>query len=542
MSEPAIPDPPAPSLADENLRANLRALAQTQPALIKIITPLSPPLTFIFARDGSLTARDPAGRWATGCSLPHRAATAMLQSLQDSAPLACFLEPSHAAQLAVALGRIERPHALLAVVTDPQMLRFILQCHDFSSDLASMRLWFAAGENWSEALADLLQQRPGLPIPSAYIRLQILDDARAQNLITRAGEVFSTETARRSQRLNQIKSDWQPRPRAPKIAIVSPGHFRLWDDVGWQLAEALLPGSPDFAPFDPDQPTCASPLAFAEFVVGCDAVLTAGVFRADLPDLLHPNLPWISFATTSRILPPVQGANRDRLIIIHPSQRDPAQTLGWPANNIALLPPHTSLLPPSTPKPQTPNPALVLIADTRTLAVPDLDLSSHQLLWELIAAEIAADPFIMGQDLNRYLDSRRQQLEIAPEGFNRPLVIDRLIAPAFAQAIARRLIDAGVNLIIHGQGWQHLPNLAPRHQGTLTTRQAFHDTLNRAAALLHIWPTPGPHPIDLVGLPVVRAHHPNQSTLLQSIRQTLAAPPPTTQPLAASFILNLLNA
>src|SRR4051812_28336614 len=99
--------------AAENFNANRAALRATQPLSLDL---RDPPDEWVFARDGSLTAREqrvsftvdaaPSNPWLAGCSVPMLAAKEVLKTLNVTGPVACFLAPSHAAQVRVALDRM----------------------------------------------------------------------------------------------------------------------------------------------------------------------------------------------------------------------------------------------------------------------------------------------------------------------------------------------------------------------------------------------------------------------------------------------------
>src|SRR5437868_4179329 len=73
-----------------------------------------------------------------------------------------FLAPAHAAQIAVALGRLKPHQAVIALLPELAELSIALCCQNFSKDIAAHRLWFVAGENWREQLSQLLCNNPGL--------------------------------------------------------------------------------------------------------------------------------------------------------------------------------------------------------------------------------------------------------------------------------------------------------------------------------------------------------------------------------------------
>ena len=171
MQTPAFAPPPRPSNPAEargrdNLAANLSAFARTDntfdPSSAERLDGAG---EFLHARDGSLTHRTPAG-WAAGCSLPRRAARQQLRTMDVGGPVACFLDPPHAADLRAALDRLTAAHAVVAVVLDAAALPVLLSCEDFSADVAAHRLWVVAGADWAARLRALFDRHPGLPTPS----------------------------------------------------------------------------------------------------------------------------------------------------------------------------------------------------------------------------------------------------------------------------------------------------------------------------------------------------------------------------------------
>src|SRR5947208_318883 len=83
--------------AERNWDANLAALAAKQPALAAALRAMpAPDVSWLYARDGSLTAHDALGRWWSGCSLPSRAAQAMLKQLTLRGVVGCLLAQTHA--------------------------------------------------------------------------------------------------------------------------------------------------------------------------------------------------------------------------------------------------------------------------------------------------------------------------------------------------------------------------------------------------------------------------------------------------------------
>src|SRR5581483_11483801 len=89
-----------------NWEKNEKALAISQPECAHAMSVVEG-VTWLFARDGSLTAMLPGERWWAGCSVPLAAARFMLKKMEAGGNVACFLSPDHAAQLRVALDKLQ---------------------------------------------------------------------------------------------------------------------------------------------------------------------------------------------------------------------------------------------------------------------------------------------------------------------------------------------------------------------------------------------------------------------------------------------------
>jgi hypothetical protein len=87
---------------------------------------------------------------------------------------------------------------------------------------------------------------------------------------------------------------------------------------------------------------------------------------------------------------------------------------------------------------------------------------------------------------------------------NRGLFVDRLIVPAYAQGLARWLIEARVEVKLFGRGWGETEALAAHHAGEICDRAALAAAAASCAGLVYAWPANGAHPIDAMGRPVLR--------------------------------------
>lgn len=548
-----IVDDPIPSVsanetlaerrAATNWAANLRVLKITQPALLESSQELPENLSWIFGRDGYLTARQDQ-RWWNGCSLPLRAARQMFAKMEVTGGVACFLNPQHAAQIRVALDRLEASKAIIVLLPDQSWLSVALRCDDFSAEIASHRLWFAVGADWESQLRQLLEANPGLPTPTQFIRPIVADSSVHDGLVAPAQTIFNAENARRTQQISALRERKQAR-KFNRIGVVAPSHFRLWDDAGAVLGAAMsapIEGKIPAALLDTDDPLRASTLALAELGAECDAIVAANIARCDLPPLLNETTPWITWVTNGRI-PAAASNSNDALLLVDPAKRQAALDAGWPSERIgvaswpALLIDQTELK-----VPVTFSSRLLMLCDTRPLDPPEKlrEYSSHSLLWESITDEIRRNPFVVS-DVRQYLDDRRRGMQIDDGNFNAMLFINHLILPAYAQSICRILLDAELAVQCWGRGWNELEEFRPHAGGAVTSRPQMLDLIEQSAALLHPWPT-GVHPIDSAPRPVLRAQG-GREKFVSTARAALAGKcsPPTmiANPLRLEQVLKI---
>lgn len=515
----------------EHFQRNLAALAESQADVAELLPQRLAGLTWTAGRDGALTAQDSAGSWVTGCSLPRRAAEAMLATMQAKRGTACFLAPSHAAQIRVALNRLDATQALLAIIPDAISAAFVMSGDDFTEDIRAGRLWLAVGAEWSTAAEAILSRNEGLPLPSSFIRLPVLSDDSAEPLMRTAREIFTSETTRRAARLDRLREqsrDRRGQSSNPRILLVAPTRFRLWDDAGWLMWRTLTQSPCDevrFVAMDPDDPRQASPLALAMAASDCDAVLTANAYRSEMPGIVSSCLPWLTWATTPRIAPPAADAPGDRLLLAEESLHDAALAAGWSVDRICLAtwPDRASPGIAHGTEQMTKAP-LVLISDTVAIDEPPtpFELSSHHVLWTLIRDEIRRDPFCIGHNLAAYLGERMARLGLDETTVNLGLFIDQLIAPGFLQGVARILLDNNVPLGIYGSGWDTLPTFRSAWGGEVSTRERFEELIANAGALLHPSPLIGAHLSHAYGQPVLHGLQPSAAGLVAAARAILS--------------------
>jgi hypothetical protein len=447
----------------------------------------------------------------------------MMEKLQITGSTACFLAPTHAAQLRVALDKLRPEQAIVAIVPDENQLGFVLSCDAFEAEIVANRLWFACGNRWSEQLTQIFLDHPGLCTPSQFIRLPIADDEVVDLIIAPAQKVFSdvnTDRAAKIQALRKIDT------RGERIGVVASSNFRLWDDAGATLAE-LFDGA-EVVRVDLDNPAQASALAMAQAAQGCRAIVTANNSRADLPGVLSESIPWIIWASGDRIPNPKGAAAIDRLITATPRR---AIELGWSPNQVTAacwptLSRNTKPGPPEGLSKSKSGPGtahLALITNTHPLDPPnDLsEYSSHRVLWELILADLHNNPFALDEDIDGFLHRRRRKLDIAPETLPQSRFIAELILPAYQQSLARLLIREKLPLKLFGAGWDRLSEFAPLACGIVDSRQKLCEVAEQSARLVHILPTATPHAIDALQRPVLRRRSAQGTSFISDARQIL---------------------
>jgi hypothetical protein len=504
----------ADARAQANWQRNIAALEKIQPDLPQWLKEIPTPLQWTFGRDGYLTARDRA-TWFTGCSVPLLAGRQMLKSLDLVGTVGCFVCPWHAGQLRACFEKIQLNQAIVAIVADPLTLAVMLRCDDFAPELDAGRLYFAAGWNWAEQLAEIFKSHPGLPTPLNFVRTVLLDDTELNRFTAEAQQVISAETQRRSQRIALARDSRQRRLRASgartgRVLVVAPSRFHMADLSGITLSAALCqtkPAAKAFVEFDPDDARFASPVAAAMAAENAEAVVTANTFRKNLPGVIADSMPWITWVTQgpNGIQSPEANSPNDRLLLADPQWRHAARAAGWSDEKIeiAAWPAFLGL---QLPQIARRGMDLGLLADTCPLDVPERlkGFSSHAVLWELIARELLEDPLALRSDAHEYLRQRMKQLNVAGDNFDAVFFLERLILPAYHQGLVRGLIAAGLPVVPMGKGWSEISEFAPAAKETIDNAGEIHAKLSRCAALIHPLPIDWAHAVGALGLPVVQ--------------------------------------
>jgi hypothetical protein len=530
--------PSARQQATRNWTENLAALGGSQPWLAERLARCVPELEWVFGRDGAVTALDAQGRWLGGCSVPQAASQALLRAFDvHGAAVVCFLTPFHASAVQAALDRLGLDQAVIVVLPESDDLIVQLHCQHLAGEIGRHRLWFAAGETWPQDLDQILREHPGLPLPAQFIRLGDGNEPVAEALIGPAQQIISRHTSQRTARINELHRASSPQPRRA-VCVVARSVFRLWDDAGFVLGE--MGRKMGWAVIDADDPASASTLALAEAAAGCGAIMTANTTRADMPGIAPDHAVWITWLTAPRIPAAGLAGPHDQLLLADPRWRELASMRGWPAERV-----HAATWPPARP-PKADGSSVAVIADCPALEPPReiVDLSSHRLLWETILQELTADPSMVDDDVFAYLRSRSRCANIPWDALDSAAFIDRLIVPAYARGLALTLARAGVELRLHGRGWEAVEPLAPYAAGPIAGRDGLIEAVRDAAVLVHAWPTRDAHPIDACGRRVVRGGGSREQFLRRvqdAIRGGGVRDQSSGPPLSAELVLSILR-
>lgn len=500
-----LPDTLADRQAAANLRANLAALREARAPSDELLAPDSAwEPEWVFARDGTLTALSQDERWWSGCSVPTRAARLALAGMKVTGQCGCLPAPAHPAVAREALD-ILRPEQLLLVLLPSQTHAAVFfRCDDFSSEITRRRLWVVWGQDWPKRLKELFLERPGLPIPTQFIKPKSADPAAAEAMLPVAQQVFAEIGRQRAARVESIRSQPPPTDLSRRRLLALAGsRLRLWDEGGFELLRVLSESvEMETTQYDIDDPTNGTPLSVLLAAREHRAVIAADCYRSDCGGVLPPDQPFITWMTRPRVAAYTTAGPRDRLLVSDERFATIARAAGWPDDRIRPAGwPERSI---DTTAPS--GAPLLLAADLRPLEPPDdlHDMSSHRLLWEMLADRVARDPFCAYDRADALVQECAQSLGIDPATIALARYIDDLVAPAYAISIAKLLLAEGLPLTLAGAGWNRLAEFASRHAGPVRSRRHLHELIAASSAIVHALPVSFAHPVDCFGRPVVR--------------------------------------
>jgi hypothetical protein len=543
------PAPPAPATpaaltlqavaerAAAHYAANRAAVLARQPELFDVLPPTLPASrwTWLMGRDGALTAKDltetAANAWLGGCSLPRRAAVEMLSTMQVGGVTCALLAPTHAQQIRVALDRLVRSQAIIAIVPDAADLPLLLAAEPFAADVAAHRLFFAAGGKWADTFTALFDAHVGLPIPSHLVKTVATEPAVVDRLLPQVQTALGQVTVRQQAKLERILARPRPAPKDyARVCVVAPSGYTLWRDEPSVLLD-LIDRADDLTigvRLDTDDPAQAAPLALADAASKCDAVLTANLGRADLPGIVNADVPWVAWVTGPRVPACVADAKQDVLLLAGPSQAHAARAAGWPADRVHVAG-WPNLVDPDDSEVAAPH--LLILADLAdAICPPQVDeFSSQRVLWDAIYAELSGNPAALADSAARYLTDRAKRIGIDPSTIDAPLFVAGVITPAFQHGVAQTLLAAGVPVKIAGRGWERVAAFANHTGGAVASRAQFAALINQAAGVAHVWPDGGTtHPVYAVERPVLHTLGRTAAELISDAKCILSGDVPAT--------------
>jgi hypothetical protein len=492
-----------------------------QPDVAESLSEIEPILEWVLGRDGTLTAREPEGRWWAGCSVPLLAGRALLSTLDADPQASCLLSPSHVGLVLASRERMGARPALFVVEPDIQTARVILTCHDLSADIQAHRLWFSCGNDWAGQLREIFTSYPGLATPARFIRTKLTASEVADGLIGQAQTVFSSVLEQRAKAIAAYSNSEAGATESTRILLIGESHFQLWNDATRVLNDELADRR--VQRFDTDDPLATSPIALLEAARTCGSIVTADICRADSTNAVRADLPWITWMTRPAAPEFGTAGPRDYLILADSAWRSIARSAGWPDDRVRVCgwPAKSS----TTPTAPSRSPKLAIICDTQLIKIPHSieDFSSHRVLWEMVETELHETPLTV-EDPDKYLRDRANQLHIDLPAHVCSAFVRGLIIPAFQQGLARILINAGLPVSIWGDGWREIAEVAGHSEGALIDRDSFDAAVSASTALIYCWPVRAAHPIETTGKPVLYRNGRETALLTRDAKKLLDAP------------------
>lgn len=520
----------AAEVAQSNWRGNLAELARVQPLLVQQVYELSPMVEWVFARDGALTCLDSSRRWFGGCSVPNRTAKSLLRKLELTGQTGCFLAPAHAEQLAVALDHLSPNQAVIAAFTSAGELWTALHCRNFADAIAVHRLWFLAGDDWAAQMESLLRDWPGLNPPTQLIRTGLLAEEVSKSMAAQAEAALQRDAAWRSAEIQRCISS--SGTAGDELALICPSRFRLWNDEATILAEILQESGRGVRVIDPDDPANSSPLAVAQAARGCAAVVAANLTRPDLPRVIAPHVPLITWMTRPRVTAFDSAGAKDAVLVAEESWIAALRNAGWPDGRLAVADWPAAKLPD-----RNREPLLAAVADTRPVPpTVRFDLSSQRLLWEIIYQQIHENPLCVGGDALAYLQRCMAELSVEPATLDQRRFLEELILPLYQQTLVRRLHEAGLPICLYGKGWEQLGGFAGLHRGPIESREQLLEAVAGVAGLVSLTLGDAGYAERSLCRPVVRGGV-RMNDWVRAGRTVIAAPEncPESTPCAITF-------
>jgi hypothetical protein len=486
--------------AVRNFEINKSALEAVWPRSVFCVPETLAELEWLYARDGSLSARHVDGQWLSQVSIPERAARKMLGKAIVNGSSAVMIAPTHAQQIRAMLDRMSKQQVLIVVIPGEYIAGTILACADFSADIRAQRLWLACGPDWPEEIHAILDTHEGIAPPSMMIRVPGLNAETVERVLKHCETMLARHSTTHRTQLGLLQAKPRFPQRPPKKVCVVTGAFKLWDDAAYLLGQAAGRGPIESIVLDASTGTQTSALRLARTVDGCDAIVTANLSRTDLPQVVPENVPWITWMTTNRIPRPDPAASFDRLIVADASQRSLATDAGWDGARVVVG--QEPIRCNTTSRAATP----AIIADLPRMTMPRAveEMSSQRLVWERVEHDITRNPFCIGSQPLEYIYNIAAEIGLGRTSFPIDTFRTELLVPCFMRSFAKLLASRGVKFAIYGRGWEAVEELASRSKGPLETDSALANALASSSILLDVWPGEPTHPARRAGKPMLR--------------------------------------
>ncbi|MFT3786846.1 MAG: hypothetical protein QM770_11885 [Tepidisphaeraceae bacterium] len=309
--------------ARANYTANRSALLTRFPRVAACVPVDLPIGEFVYARDGSLTARPRPTDWLAGCSVPRLVARRALQKTDLHGLVACMLAPMHAQEIVCAFEKLQPHQGMIVVQPALQAVAPLFACADFSQEINAGRLFPVVGPAWEREFDKLFETFDTLVPPTQLLRLPLAPGWLLERLTGPVERVVQAQLTRHVSTLNRIASRpafFHRTGSASRLVVLGDSRCTPWRDSGCTLLK-LATGAERVDWLDASSTLQASPLALARQAQQNDAIMTADVGRGDLPAVAPLGMPWITWSTQGRIPTCIPNATRDRLILIDDALR-----------------------------------------------------------------------------------------------------------------------------------------------------------------------------------------------------------------------------
>jgi len=445
------------------------------------------------------------------------AANCIAKSLEITAQVSCLLDPQHAQMIRAVLEKLEDSKSLIVVIPDDLTSRIILGCADFSGPIGSHKMILVHGYDWAKQLDRLFDLRPGLPLPSQFVKLNALGGARFEELKSLAEKSLSNAATRRNHVTSLVRSQAeQPGNRQQSMCILGRSAWNIFDDAACHLLNLGIADN-SVSVIDLADPVQTSTLALLTACQNADVLVAADWYRADQPGVIPERIAMITFASKLRVAQ-FDPTTRNRLIAADCEIARCAIQSGWPAAcvQIACEAPLTHQASEYHPK------QVILMFDLPDLAPPKAisEVSTRKLVWDRVREEISADPFAARGAPVTYLTKLFGKLNVTAEPEVIDVMLNRLVHPQLAIATAAKLQDRVKNFSIRGRGWDRVEGVAAVWKGAIQTTANFVAATERASVLLDVWPGLASHRARRCGLPLVAVWGSGSASIFEACRSS----------------------